>query len=95
MSTPDLTPEQEAHAQELAKVVLKAMEQDVLPRTRLWASKPDHQVLGQAEFQVRDLSIRAAPRRSRPNSTRVPQKLPGLERDLPRMPGRRLVPRAS
>lgn len=55
MSTPELTPEQEAHAQELAKVVLKAMERDVLEMTRLLASKPDHQVLGQTEFQVRDI----------------------------------------
>lgn len=55
MTTPDLTPEQEAHAQDLAKVVLKAMEQDVLQMTRLLASKPDHQVLGQTEFQVRDI----------------------------------------
>jgi hypothetical protein len=55
MSTPDLTPEQEAHAQELAKTMLKALEGDVLQMTRLLASKPDHQVLGQTEFQIRDL----------------------------------------
>ena len=55
MTTPEPTPEPEAHAQELAKVVLKAMEQDVLRMTRLLASKPDHQVLGQTEFQVRDI----------------------------------------
>jgi hypothetical protein len=55
MSTPDLTPEQEAHAQELAKTMLKALEGDVLRMTRLLASKPDHQVLGQTEFQIRDL----------------------------------------
>lgn len=51
----ELTPEQEAHAQELAEVVLKAMEQDVLQMTRLLASKPDPEVLGQTEFQVRDI----------------------------------------
>jgi hypothetical protein len=55
MSTPDLTPEQEAHAQELAETMLKALEGDVLQMTRLLASKPDHQVLGQTEFQIRDL----------------------------------------
>ena len=55
MSTADLTPEQEAHAQELAKTVLKALEGDVLQMTRLLASKPDHQVLGQTEFQIRDI----------------------------------------
>jgi hypothetical protein len=55
MTTPDLTPEQEVHAQELAKTVLKALEADILQMTRLLASKPDHQVLGQTEFQVRDI----------------------------------------
>jgi hypothetical protein len=55
VTTPDLTPEQEAHAQELAKTVLKALEADILQMTRLSASKPDHQVLGQTEFQVRDI----------------------------------------
>jgi hypothetical protein len=55
MSIPDLTPEQEAHAQELAKTVLNALEGDILQMTRLLASKPDRQVLGQTEFQVRDI----------------------------------------
>jgi hypothetical protein len=55
MTTPDLTPEQEAHAQELAQSLLKALEGDILQMTRLLASKPDHQVLGQTEFQIRDL----------------------------------------
>jgi hypothetical protein len=55
MSTPDLTPEQEAHAQELAQTLLTALEGDLLQMTRLLASKPDHQVLGQTEFQIRDI----------------------------------------
>jgi hypothetical protein len=55
MSTPELTPNQEAHAQELAKNLLKALEGDILQMTRLLASKPDHQVLGQTEYQIRDL----------------------------------------
>jgi hypothetical protein len=55
MSTPDLTPEQEAHAQEMAQTLLKAVEGDLLQMTRLLASKPDHQVLGQTEFQIRDI----------------------------------------
>jgi hypothetical protein len=55
VSTPDLTPEQEAHAQELARTVLKTLEDDILKMTRLLASKPDHQVLGSTEFQIRDL----------------------------------------
>jgi hypothetical protein len=55
VSTLDLTPDQEAHAQELAKTVLKTLEADILKMTRLLASKPDHQVLGATEFQIRDL----------------------------------------
>lgn len=55
MNSPELTPEQEAHAQELAKTVLKSLQTDVLQMTRLLASKPDHQVLGQTEFQIRDI----------------------------------------
>ena len=55
MSTPDLTPQQEAHAQELAQVMVKALEGDILQLTGLLASKPDHQVLGPTVFQVRDL----------------------------------------
>jgi hypothetical protein len=55
MSTPELTPEQEAHAQELARTLHRALEGDILQMTRLLASKPDHQVLGQTEFQIRDI----------------------------------------
>ena len=55
MSTPELTPEQEAHAQELAQVLAQALQADLLQMTRLLASQPDHQVLGQAEFQIRDI----------------------------------------
>lgn len=55
MSTPDLSPEQEAHAQELARTLHKALESDILQMTRLLASKPDDQVLGQTEFPIRDI----------------------------------------
>jgi hypothetical protein len=55
MTTPDLTPEQETHAQEMAQTLLKAVEADLLTMTRLLASKPDNQVLGQTEFQIRDI----------------------------------------
>lgn len=55
MATPDLTLEQEAHAQELAQILRKAIEGDLLKMTRLLASKPDNQVLGQTEFQIRDI----------------------------------------
>ena len=55
MTAPDLTPEQEAHAQEMARTLHKALEGDLLQMTRLLASKPDDQVLGQTEFQIRDI----------------------------------------
>jgi hypothetical protein len=55
MNSVDLTPEQEAHAQELARTLHKALEGDILQMTRLLASKPDHQVLGETEFQIRDI----------------------------------------
>jgi hypothetical protein len=55
MTTPDPTPEQGAHAQGLAQTLLKAVEADLLTMTRLLASKPDPQVLGQTESQARDL----------------------------------------
>ena len=55
MTTPDLTPEQEAHAQELAKALAPALEAELLQMTRLLASKPDQQVFGETEFQIRDI----------------------------------------
>jgi hypothetical protein len=55
MTTPDLTPEQEVHAQDLVQTLLKSVEGDLLRMTRLLASKPDDQVLGQTEFQIRDI----------------------------------------
>lgn len=55
MITPDLTPEQEAHARVVAEKVLQIAREKVLEMARLAASRPDHQVLGQTEFQLRDL----------------------------------------
>ena len=36
-------------------IIRKTLEADILQMTRLLASKPDHQVLGATEFQIRDL----------------------------------------
>ena len=55
MSSPVLTTQQEAHAEEMARVMFKAIEGDIRQLTRLLASQPDRQVLGQTEFQVRDI----------------------------------------
>lgn len=60
MPTPQLTPEQEANAQLLAAQILKVAQGKILEMTRLLASKPDHQVLGPTEFQLRDLAHQIA-----------------------------------
>jgi hypothetical protein len=55
MTPLDLTPEQEAHAHIVAEKVLQIAREKILEMTRLAASQPDNQVLGQTEFQLRDL----------------------------------------
>ena len=92
MSTPDLTPEQEAHAQEIAKTVLKTLEADILKMTRLLASKPDHQVLGQTEFLIRDIVHQIGAQTIQAELDARQKKLPRVERDLPELSGSGLVP---
>ena len=79
MTTPDLTPEQEAHAQIVAEKVLQIAREKILEMTRLAASKPHHHVLGQTEFQLRDMVhaiaaevIRAEVQERRKKTTRAP-----------------------
>ena len=62
--------------------------------TRLLASKPDHQVLGQTEFQVRDIVHQIGAKAVQAELDARQKKLPRVEPDLPRVPRRRLVPRA-
>ncbi len=50
----DLTPEQEAEARRIAELVQKAGAEEILQIARLLVSKPDSQLLGPTEFQVRD-----------------------------------------
>ena len=50
-----LTPEQEAQAQELAALVSEAIAADVLQVARLLVSKKTKDTFGQTEFQLRDL----------------------------------------
>ena len=54
MSKLELTPEQEAEAQRLAKLVGQKVQEEVLQMYRLLMSKPDSQLLGQTEFDIRD-----------------------------------------
>ena len=49
-----LTPEQEAEAQRLAALITQKTQEEVLHMTRLLVAKPDHQLLGQSEFEVRE-----------------------------------------
>jgi hypothetical protein len=52
----DLTPQQEAEARRIYDALKAAAEDDLLALARLLASKPDSQIFGQTEFQVRDLA---------------------------------------
>lgn len=49
-----LTPEQEAEAQRLAAIVGKKAQEEALQMMRIMVSKPDHQLLGPTEFEIRD-----------------------------------------
>ena len=53
-----LNPEQEAEAQRIVTVVMEASRKDIEAMARLLASKPDRQLFGQTEFEVRDLCHR-------------------------------------
>jgi F420-0:gamma-glutamyl ligase len=55
MSAVSLTAEQEQQAQALAQRIRQAVDGDILQLARLLVSKPEDQVFGQTEFEVRDL----------------------------------------
>jgi hypothetical protein len=57
MRTPDprLTPEQIADAERIYQAFRNASENEQWRIAQLLASKPDHELLGQTEYQVRDL----------------------------------------
>lgn len=54
MSRPELTPEQQAEAQRIEAILMGAVRDDVRALAELLASKPDHQLLGKTEYEVRD-----------------------------------------
>ena len=58
MNHAQLSPEQEAEAQRIVAAVTAASRKDIEAMARLLASKPDRQLLGQTEFEVRDLCHR-------------------------------------
>jgi hypothetical protein len=54
MADPLLTPEQEAEAQRLAALIGQKAQEEVLRIARLLVSKPDSELLGATEFEVRE-----------------------------------------
>jgi hypothetical protein len=49
-----LTTEQEAQAQRLAAIIGKKAQEEALRMARILASKPDAELLGATEFEIRD-----------------------------------------
>ena|SRR5579883_559740 len=54
MSELQLTAEQEAEAQHLAEIIAEKTKREALLMARLLVSKTDSELLGAAEFQIRD-----------------------------------------
>ncbi len=51
---PQLSAQQEAQAQRIFQVLKRTTDDDLLALARLLAAKKDRELLGQAEFEVRD-----------------------------------------
>lgn len=49
-----LTPEQETDAQRLAALIGKKAQEEALQMARILVSKPDRELLGATEFEIRD-----------------------------------------
>jgi len=60
MSKFALTAEQEAQAQRLAEVIGRKTQEEVLQMARLLVSKPDAEIFGKTEFELRDSAHRVA-----------------------------------
>jgi hypothetical protein len=54
MADPTLSAEQEAEAQRIYRLLKKDCDEDLLAMARLLASKPNHQLLGATEFELRE-----------------------------------------
>ena len=62
MASITLTPEQELQAQALASRIREAVDSDIVQLARLLVSKPDHELFGETEFQIRTLVHRIGAR---------------------------------
>ena len=80
MSSPSpLSAEQEAEAQRIYHVLKQTADQELLAVARLLAGRPDRQLLGRTEFEVRDRvqhigaqAIEAALHERKKGGTKVP-----------------------
>jgi len=61
-----LSVEQEAEAQRLADALAVQTKEELLRITRLLASKKDHELFGETEFEAATWSTRSEPEPSRP-----------------------------
>ena len=53
-----LTVEKEAEAQVLAKQIRELADEELVEIARLLVSKPDHQIFGDTEFELRDMVLK-------------------------------------
>jgi hypothetical protein len=60
METPVLTPEQQQEADRIYEILRRGTDKDLRDMAQLLASKPDSQLLGATEFQLRDRSLQIA-----------------------------------
>lgn len=60
MAAIKLSPEQEAEAQRMAALIGKRAQEEALHLARILVSKPDAQLLGATEFEVRERAHRLA-----------------------------------
>jgi hypothetical protein len=59
MADRPLTPEPEAEAQRLYRLLKQACDDDLLQMARLLASKPNHQLLGATEFELSERGLQS------------------------------------
>jgi hypothetical protein len=54
MADIQLTPEQESEAARIAKIINQKMQEEALQMARLLVSKPDAEIFGKTEYEIRD-----------------------------------------
>lgn len=54
MTDIQLTPEQEAQAQRVATIIGRKFQEEAVQMARLLMSKPDEELLGKTEYEIRD-----------------------------------------